>query len=177
MIWNLDKLNLEQIVAPPISALQYAGQLIKKGDGASLAEAAAIYESALADPALPPGPDRAEIESTYGALLCLQAQNASDKDVVLGLLERARTLLSSALSIRRRPTMPQAWATSSANLALVYITRYFLTNDRLDVMHAHLALDRTLETFAAAADHASGDWVRSLREYLTDLVERRQNTR
>lgn len=177
MIWDLDKLALEHLESTPISEVQYARQLIEDGDAASLAEAAAIYQAALADPALQPGPYRAEIQSTYGALLCLQAQNCTDETTVLGLLDQARMLLSSALLIRQRQTMPETWANSSANLALVYITRYTLIDNRVDVMHAHMALDGTLEVFTAAGDQSSRAWVRSLREYLVALVERRQALR
>ena len=177
MIWDLDKLNLERAATSPVSTVQYARQLIEQGDSASLAEADAIYQSILADPALPAGPDRAEIESTYGSLLCLLAQNTVESDTKLGLLEQARTQLSSALLVRRRQTMPEAWATSSANLALVYITRYAQTENRLDVMSAHMALDGTGEVFTAAADQSSAEWVRSLREYLGVLVDRRQAPR
>ena len=177
MIWDLDELDPEHTEATPVSAVQYARQLIENGDGASLAEAAAIYKSILTDPTLQPGPYRAEIHNIYGSLLCLQAQNTSDSATALGLLDQARTLLLSALTVRQRRTMPEAWATSSANLALVYITRYVLTDSRLDVMHAHMALDGTGDVFAAAGDQSSGAWVHSLHQYLIDLVERRQALR
>jgi len=177
VIWDLDELDPEHTEATPVSAVQYARQLIENGDGASLAEAAAIYKSILTDPTLQPGPYRAEIHNIYGSLLCLQAQNTSDSATALGLLDQARTLLLSALTVRQRRTMPEAWATSSANLALVYITRYVLTDSRLDVMHAHMALDGTGDVFAAAGDQSSGAWVHSLHQYLIDLVERRQALR
>ncbi|HTM78470.1 MAG TPA: hypothetical protein VL133_12675 [Devosia sp.] len=178
MIWDLDKLDRGHTKAGPGVALQYAHQLIEDGTPASLAEAALLYASLLADPALLAiSPYRAEIQSLYGSLLCLQAQNAPNTGTTAPLLERARLLLLAALGFRDRHTMPEAWATTSANLALVYITRYTRTGDPVDVMSAHMALDGCLEVYLSTDNAASANWVRSLRTYLVTTVERRRTPR
>lgn len=178
MIWDLDKLDLGQAKFSPVTLMQYARQLIEDGDAASLAEAAKIYEAALADPSLSAAsPHRSEIQSLYGSLLCLQAQNETDGEIAAHQLETAHLVLTAALLMRNRSQMPQAWATTSANLALVYTTRYARTGNAVDVMAAHMALDGTLEVFAQANDAASVAWVQSVRDHLIKLAERRNNRR
>lgn len=178
MIGDRNNLIPEQAKSNPITAIQYARHLIENGNPASLAEAAEIFRAALADTSLS-GHEahRAEIQALYGSLLCLQAQNTDDTTTIVTLLESARDLLQTALTTRNRWATPLAWATTSANLALVHITRYGRTNDRIDAMAAHLALDGTLEIFEKEEDVAAANWARSLRAHLTTLLDRRHNAR
>ena len=173
VIWDLDKLDLDQAKSSLTTAVQYARQLIERGDAASLDDAAKIYAAVLAIPSLPAAsPYRAEIQSLYGALLCLRAQNEPDSPSAAHWLERAHQLLHAALKVRAPGTMPEAWATTSANLALVYLTRYVRTRNHADLMAAHLALDGTSDVFVRTNDAASAAWVHGLRDYLIELAGR-----
>jgi hypothetical protein len=119
------------------------------------------------------GPLRGEVLTNLGAALCLSARGRPDATAI-AQLNHARELLAAAIDCRPRRQAPAAWATTRANLALVYLARYQVTDNRDDLMAAHLALDGTEQGLReGGGDTALHDWVRAIRDQLVELSERR----
>ena len=119
---------------------------------------------------------RGEVLTNLGAALCLSARGKQGPDA-LAQLERARALLTTAISYRPRRDAPVAWATTRANLALVFLARYELFGKNDDLMSAHMALDSTQQILRQASETTLHDWVIAIRDHLVELRERRATRR
>lgn len=117
-------------------------------------------------------PLRGEVLTNLGAALCLSAQGKRDAAAIASL-GHARSLLAEAVACRPRESVPAAWATTRANLAVVCLALYVATGNRDDLMAAHLALDGVEQAIHEAGDPALQDWVLAIRDQLTDLGDRR----
>ena len=118
------------------------------------------------------GPLRGEVLTNLGAALCLSARGRRDAAAV-SQLNQARDLLTAAIACRPRQHAPAAWATTRANLAVVYLARYQAGGNRDDLLAAHLALDGTEQALREAGDTALHDWVVAIRDQLAELGDRR----
>lgn len=117
-------------------------------------------------------PLRGEVLTNLGAALCLSARGKPDAAAV-ARLDQARDLLAAAVACRPRRQVPAAWATTRANLAVVYVARHEASGNRDDLLAAHLALDGTEQALREAGDVGLHDWVLAIRDQLTELGERR----
>lgn len=154
-----------------LNALTRAKALI---EGRDFDAAASLYFKLL-DTDLTPAL-RGEILTNLGAALCLSARGQPDH-AALPRLEQARSLLAKALPLRSRVDAPHAWATTRANLAVVHLARYETTNNKDDLLAAHLALDDTETVLHPTAQTGVRDWVRAIRDQLTELRDRRSAPR
>ena len=105
------------------------------------------------------------------AALCQSAQGASDDATANSYLDRAIALLGKSLPRETRDT--RIWALAKANLAVALLSRATRSGRRDDVMLAHLSLDSAEAVFAAEADAATLNWVRTIRTHLVALHDRR----
>jgi hypothetical protein len=121
-------------------------------------------------------PLRGEVQTNLGAALCLSVHGKRDAEAV-AKLNQARDLLAAAVACRPRWSAPVAWATTRANLAVVYLTRHEATGSRDDLMAAHLALDGVEQALREAGDTSLEDWVLAIRDQLADLGDRRASRR
>jgi hypothetical protein len=142
-----------------------------------LADAAATYRMALADPALEAyAAARCEACSNLGALLLhdlrldISASDAGKRlDDALDLLLKAQAGYGLVAGHGFR-------VTNDANLALAYFQRYRLTGHHGDLISAHMALDGA-EALVATDDGDMRDWIRSIRDTLVEHVDRRRTPR
>lgn len=121
-------------------------------------------------------PQLGEVQSNFGAALCITARG-KEAAVALAQLDQARALLTSALEHRTRRHTPVAWATSRANLALVYLARHEVTASSDDLMSAHLALDGIEPVLRSAGEAELLGWALAIRDHLVELNERRSKRR
>lgn len=119
---------------------------------------------------------RGEVLTNVGAALCLSARGKPTETALIQL-DEARQQLSSALLYRPRLTAPAAWATTRANLALVYFARYAVTTNNDDLLAAHLALDGVDQVLHPTGNFALQNWVAAIRDQLLELRERRNRRR
>lgn len=138
-------------------------------------ESAAVLYTQVLDADLP-APLRGEVLTNLGAALCFTASGRSGA-AALAQLDQAQALLTSALACRPRRQDPVAWTTTRANLAIVHLARYKASGSSDELLSAHLALDDTETTLAEAGETTLLDWVRTIRDQLVDLRERRKTRR
>lgn len=122
------------------------------------------------------GPVRGEVLTNYATALCLLAE-AQPGPEALTQLDKARELLIAALPYRQRREAPVGWATTRANLALVYLTRYRASDESEELLAAHLALDGIEEALRNEKQTGLREWVTAIRDQLVDLRERRNAKR
>ena len=115
---------------------------------------------------------RGEVLTNLAAALCLSVRGKQDAPA-MAQLNQARDLLVEAVVCRPRRQAPAAWATTRANLAVVYVARYEASGNRDDLLAAHLALDGTEQAVSEVGDAALHDWVAAIRDQLLELSERR----
>jgi hypothetical protein len=139
-----------------------------EGVTATLSRAKALVEARDFDSAI--------LQTNLGAALCLSVHGKRDAEAV-AKLNQARDLLAAAVACRPRWSAPVAWATTRANLAVVYLTRHEATGSRDDLMAAHLALDGVEQALREAGDTSLEDWVLAIRDQLADLGDRRASRR
>lgn len=121
-------------------------------------------------------PLRGEVLTNLGVALCLSVHGRGDA-TAMARLGQARDLLAMAVACRPRGSMPGAWATTRANLAVVCLALHQASGNRDDLMAAHLALDGVEQAMAEAGDVAPLDWVHAIRDQLADLGDRRSGRR
>ena len=136
--------------------------------------AALLYLEALEDDLAPLL--RGEVLTNLGAALCMSAQGQPGP-AALARLEHARSMLVDSLPLRSRINAPEAWATTRANLALVYRARYEITGNQDDLLSAHMALDDTEAALRVEGASALRDWIRVIRDELIELRDRRSKRR
>ena len=119
---------------------------------------------------------RGEVLTNLGAALLLSVRGKLDAQAV-ATLDQARDFLVTAVPCRSRRLEPAAWATTRANLALVYIARHDATGSHDDLMAAHLALDGVEQTLRESGATLMLDWIKAIRDELIDLGERRSRRR
>jgi hypothetical protein len=154
--------------------LRHAEQVVAEGLANNSREqfvlAALEYQSVLADPDFDvDDADRAEVQASLGAVLCLVAQSEQQCPRRLDYLTRAQTLLDKALSLCHKTAAPLAWARTRANLSIVLLTRYEQTNASEDLFNGLMTLDGVAEVFGHAGDVEAEGWVRSIGRRLDDL--------
>lgn len=138
-------------------------------------DAAALLYFKVLDGELAPAL-RGEVLTNLGAALCMSAQGQSGQ-AALARLEQARSLLADALPLRSRTDALEAWATTRANLALVYLARYETTGNQDDLLSAHLALDDIEAALRPQDATALRDWIGAIRDQLVELRDRRSTRR
>jgi hypothetical protein len=154
-------------------ALDRARSLIEQQDFGSAAQ---LYDELLAadlEPDL-----RSEVQTNLAAALCTLAQRKPVSDsTIVDQLDRARGLLTAALQQRQQTQTPREWAASRANLALVYMARHRATRNENDILSAHMALDGVEDALRRAEALDLLDWVKSIRDHMLELRERRARRR
>lgn len=142
-----------------------------------LAEAATLYQSALADPGLEHMPTaRTEVLSNCGALLLHQARLTPDDADTERRLDDAIDMLSRARMYYRLGQGEGSSVTTDTNLALAFFQRHLANGQRADIMRAHIALDGA-EAVIDADDANMVDWVKTIRDMLIEHVDRRREPR
>ncbi|SEQ05393.1 hypothetical protein SAMN05428969_1729 [Devosia sp. YR412] len=138
--------------------------------------AALIYQDLLLSEL--PADLRVEVQTNLAAALCAAGQDELvPKDKAISLLDAARVVLVDLLQHYKIGEEPASWASGRANLALVHLARYRLTDGDQDVLFAHLALDGTEEALRRAGDLEMLGWIQSIRDYLVELRDRRSSSR
>lgn len=159
---------------------------VEENTFAVLTRAKALIEGHQFDAAIPlyrqvldrdlSGPLRGEVLTNLGAALCLSVRGRRDA-AALAQLNQARDLLTTAIPHRPRQEEPAAWATTRANLALVYLARHEATGSSDDLLASHLALDGAEQALREGGDIDLRDWVDAIRDQLADLRDRRGKRR
>lgn len=159
----------------PVLALLVTAQAHIRAD--RLADAAATYRLALAGPALDAYPAaRREVCANFGALMLNDLRLDSTAPEAGPRLDEAIELLLKARAGYGVAPGDGFRVTNNTNLALAYLQRYQLTGQHGDLLSAHMALDGA-EALVDADNAEMRDWVRSIRDSLVELVDRRRTPR
>lgn len=151
--------------------LARARWMIEQDDFASAeTELEAVLEQDL-EPEL-----RQEVQANLAATLCVLARDSASEQAMVRL-DRARLLLIETLQHQDPLKEPRAWASARANMALVYLARYVHTDSHNDILQAHLALDGTEEALNRNHETELLEWIRTIRDHLLDLRDRRSKRR
>jgi hypothetical protein len=142
-----------------------------------LADAAATYRLALAEPALDAHPAaRCEVCANFGALMLHDLRlDSAAPDAVRRLDEAIELLLKARADYGLAPGEGLR-VTNDTNLALAYLQRYQLSGHHGDLLSAHMALDGA-EARVDGKEAEMCDWVRSIRDTLVEQVDRRRTPR
>lgn len=156
-----------------VSELVRANALIDLGD---FGPAASIYQflltTDLADDF------RIEAQTNLVAALCAMAQDESTlAETGLAQLKQAEAVQIELLKSDNQRSDKARWASSRANLALIYLARYRITRHDHEILMAHMALDGAESVLRQSTDTELLNWVRSIRDYLVELRERRISRR